>query len=194
MAGFLSSEAERALMGGEEDVQLLFEEPTPSTLTPFVDESSNWFQVHQDDNGLDYWHPIPATLPSTSASTSPEQSTSRLHPTAPATSRSPSPNPSDLRNYGKLNNDNRTWKCAYPGCNSKAIFVRPCDLRKHYNRHQKLYFCRHDDCNDTNGFSSKKDRTRHEARHNPGVKCEWEGCERIFSRVDNMRDHLKRSN
>lgn len=47
------------------------------------------------------------------------------------------------------------------------------------------------------GFSSKKDRARHEAKHNPGIKCEWTGpngedCERLFSRMDNMKDHVRR--
>ncbi|KAF3005132.1 hypothetical protein E8E13_010327 [Curvularia kusanoi] len=42
------------------------------------------------------------------------------------------------------------------------------------------------------GFSSKKDLARHEAKHNPGVLCDWAGCDRVFSRVDNMRDHVKR--
>ena len=110
-------------------------------------------------------------------------------------SRSPSPHASDLYNYGTLNTDHRTWRCAYPGCNSKAIFVRPCDLRKHFHRHNKQFFCRHEGCPQATegGFSSKKDRARHESKHNPGVPCEWEGCERIFSRVDNMRNHMQRS-
>ncbi|KAJ4290996.1 hypothetical protein N0V90_010192 [Kalmusia sp. IMI 367209] len=38
----------------------------------------------------------------------------------------------------------------------------------------------------------KKDLARHEAKHNPGVLCDWDGCDRVFSRVDNMRDHVKR--
>lgn len=194
MSGFLSTEAERALtLGGEEAAQLFFNEQT--TATPFVDESSAWMHAHTSSSGLDYFHPQPVVLPSSSASTSPEQLSGRLAPTSGAASRSSSPNPADLHNYGTLNNDNRTWRCAYPGCNSKAMFVRPCDLRKHFNRHSKSFFCRHEECPQSmgGGFSSKKDRTRHEAKHNPGVKCEWEGCERIFSRVDNMRDHLRRS-
>jgi hypothetical protein len=74
-------------------------------------------------------------------------------------------------------------------------------LRKHFNRHQKYLFCRHEGCPQSvprgpqsarSGFSSKKDRARHEARHNPGVLCEWEGCGRVFSRVDNMKDHVRR--
>lgn len=49
----------------------------------------------------------------------------------------------------------------------------------------------------TGGFSSKKDRARHEAKHNPGIKCEWTGpngeeCGRLFSRMDNMKDHVRR--
>lgn len=112
------------------------------------------------------------------------------------------------------------WRCAYPGCTSQAKFTRGCDLRKHYNRHSKHLFCRVEGCpqseaaaaarainnsNDNNdnqplltgGFSSKKDRARHEAKHNPGIKCEWRGpdgeeCSRVFSRMDNMKDHVRR--
>ncbi|KAK8155654.1 hypothetical protein BC567DRAFT_237213 [Phyllosticta citribraziliensis] len=106
---------------------------------------------------------------------------------------SPSSNSPDLRAYGYLNK-NGTWTCAYPGCTSKAVFTRGCDLRKHHKRHTKSFFCRQEGCPQATGggFSSKKDLARHEAKHNPGVICEWEGCERIFSRVDNMRDHVKR--
>ncbi|KAF2086302.1 hypothetical protein K490DRAFT_66854 [Saccharata proteae CBS 121410] len=109
-------------------------------------------------------------------------------------SRSISPsNSQDLRAYGFLNK-NGTWACGYPGCTSRAVFTRGCDLRKHHKRHTKSFFCRHEGCPQATGggFSSKKDLARHEAKHNPGVVCEWGGCERIFSRVDNMRDHVKR--
>lgn len=109
----------------------------------------------------------------------------------------------------------QTWRCAYPGCTSRALFTRGCDLRKHFNRHSKHLFCRVDGCpqseacaaGDANGrrgsvsgaggFSSKKDRARHEAKHNPGIRCEWRGsegeeCGRVFSRMDNMKDHVRR--
>ncbi|KIV83199.1 hypothetical protein PV11_05249 [Exophiala sideris] len=107
----------------------------------------------------------------------------------------------------------QAWRCAYPGCTSRATFTRGCDLRKHYNRHSKHLFCRIDNCPQsesaaaaraksadqplTGGFSSKKDRARHEAKHNPGIKCEWRGadgeeCSRVFSRMDNMKDHVRR--
>ncbi len=110
----------------------------------------------------------------------------------------------------------QTWRCAYPGCTSRALFTRGCDLRKHFNRHSKHLYCRVDGCPQSEacamvessnngrrssvssgGFSSKKDRARHEAKHNPGVKCEWRGpegeeCGRVFSRMDNMKDHVRR--
>jgi hypothetical protein len=107
----------------------------------------------------------------------------------------------------------QSWRCAYPGCTSRATFTRGCDLRKHYNRHSKHLFCRVDGCPQSEaaaaarsksadqplsgGFSSKKDRARHEAKHNPGIKCEWRGpegeeCGRVFSRMDNMKDHVRR--
>ncbi|KAF2869083.1 hypothetical protein BDV95DRAFT_630246 [Massariosphaeria phaeospora] len=108
-------------------------------------------------------------------------------------SRSLSPGSPDLRAYG-YPNKNGTWSCAYPGCTSRAVFTRGCDLRKHHKRHTKSFFCSHDGCPQSTGggFSSKKDLARHEAKHNPGVLCDWEGCDRVFSRVDNMRDHVKR--
>lgn len=111
------------------------------------------------------------------------------------TSRSSSPNnPADLQNFGYPLADGSSWRCAYSGCTSQAVFTRGCDLRKHFRRHAKSLFCRYEGCPQSteNGFSSKKDRDRHEAKHKPGVPCEWEGCERIFSRVDNMKDHVRR--
>jgi hypothetical protein len=102
-------------------------------------------------------------------------------------SRSLSPSSPDLRSYG-FPNKNGTWSCAYPGCTSRAVFTRGCDLRKHHKRHTKSFFCRHEGCPQSTGggFSSKKDLARHEAKHNPGVLCDWDGCDRVFSRVDNM--------
>lgn len=106
---------------------------------------------------------------------------------SPPHSRSMSPSSPDLRAYG-YPNKNGTWSCAYPGCTSRAVFTRGCDLRKHHKRHTKSFFCRHEGCPQSTGggFSSKKDLARHEAKHNPGVLCDWDGCDRVFSRVDNM--------
>jgi hypothetical protein len=108
-------------------------------------------------------------------------------------SRSPSHSSPNLRSCGIPNKDG-TWSCAFPGCTSRAVFTRVCDLRKHYKRHTKSFFCSHGDCPQSTGggFSTKRDLARHEAKHNPGVRCDWDGCNRVFSRVDNMvnRDSL----
>lgn len=98
-----------------------------------------------------------------------------------------------LLNYGVPTEDG-SWRCTYMGCNSKTTFQRGCDLRKHSKRHVRNFFCRHSSCPKSlsGGFSYKKDRARHEARHNPIITCEWDGCQRVFSRMDNMRDHLRR--
>ncbi|KAJ5115445.1 hypothetical protein NUU61_001204 [Penicillium alfredii] len=111
---------------------------------------------------------------------------SRARPSSPS-------NPADLSRYGIPTGDG-AWRCAHPGCSSQALFRRGCDLRKHFNRHRKHLFCRHENCPQSvqGGFSSKKDRARHEAKHNPGIVCEWDGCGRVFSRVDNMKDHVRR--
>ena len=185
-------------------------------MTPYVDDDSRWAHAHTSPAGLDYFHPEPSHSAAgpdsslgdlmssvsydmgglTSTASYSLAASSRRGSFEPlgTRSRSPSPHPGDLSNYGYLNPDRRTWRCAYPGCASKALFVRPCDLRKHFNRHSKDFHCRHEGCPQATegGFSSKKDRARHEAKHNPGVECEWEGCERIFSRKDNMLDHVKR--
>ncbi|KAF1946413.1 C2H2 type zinc finger domain-containing protein [Clathrospora elynae] len=143
-------------------------------------------------------HAFGATRPSRSHSASssagmnlPSNIPSERSP--PALSRSLSPTSPDLRSYG-IPNNNGTWSCAFPGCTSRAVFTRGCDLRKHHKRHTKSFFCRHSDCPQSTGggFSSKKDLARHEAKHNPGVLCDWDNCDRVFSRVDNMRDHVKR--
>lgn len=126
--------------------------------------------------------------------TPPITTTSSKTPPSPQThQRQPSPTSTDLTKYG-LPMGPDLWRCAHPGCTSQALFRRGCDLRKHFNRHRKHLFCRFEECPQSRGggFSSKKDRARHEAKHNPGVGCEWSGCERIFSRVDNMKDHVRR--
>ncbi|WQF85306.1 Putative Zinc finger C2H2-type [Colletotrichum destructivum] len=93
--------------------------------------------------------------------------------------------------------------CTFPGCSSKVLFVRRCDLAKHYRQHIERFFCRIAGCQMSEassksaensrmsvGFSSKKDRLRHEQKHNPAIPCEH--CDRIFSREDNLRDHVRR--
>lgn len=157
--------------------------PTPASTTSYP--LSTQHHQHQQQ---DYISSSPSTtLPFSPPTTSP------LPKQLPSPSQS-QPQNSDLSNYGIPTPDPGTWRCAYPGCSSSAIFRRGCDLRKHYNRHRKHLFCRYDGCPQSShgGFSSKKDRARHEAKHNPGILCEWDGCGRIFSRVDNMKDHVRR--
>lgn len=94
------------------------------------------------------------------------------------------------------------WRCAFDGCSSRMLFTRQCDLRKHYQRHTQQYYCRKDGCDrshklntpNISSFPSKKDRDRHEAMHDPRIKCAWRGgiCGRTFSRLDNMKDHVRR--
>ncbi|MCJ1480041.1 hypothetical protein MMC06_000195 [Schaereria dolodes] len=176
MSGFLSSEAELALMGEEEEARRLFFESTLQDMEPPFIDGTGYYETESGPSGL----------------SAPVGETDDL--SSSFASRSSSPNPADLHNYGYLNEDGRTWRCAYAGCTSKAVFVRGCDLRKHYRRHSKSFFCRHEGCPQAveGGFSSKKDQARHEAKHNPGIECEWEDCDRIFSRVDNMKDHVRR--
>ncbi|KAL6235669.1 hypothetical protein BDW75DRAFT_240000 [Aspergillus navahoensis] len=132
---------------------------------------------------------------------SPSRTPSRTPSTTSASSTHNNTNSKDLSLYGTPSPTHPgAWRCAYPSCTSPSLFRRGCDLRKHYNRHRKHLFCRHDGCPQSNprvpgtGFSSKKDRDRHEAKHNPGIVCDWagEGCTRVFSRVDNMKDHVRR--
>lgn len=124
-----------------------------------------------------YSHPAASPQPSQSDCSSP----------------APLQQPNDISYYGTPTGAG-TWRCSYPGCSSKTVFHRGCDLRKHYKRHGRHFFCRHPGCpkSTSGGFSSRKDRGRHEAKHNPSINCGWEGCTRIFSRMDNMRDHVRR--
>lgn len=102
-------------------------------------------------------------------------------------SRSTSPNAGEMAKWGTPDAQGG-WICSFPGCTSRSVFRRGCDLRKHYRRHTKSLFCRESGCPQAieGGFSSKKDRARHEAKHDPQIACECSGCDRLFSRVDNM--------
>ncbi|KAL8905877.1 MAG: hypothetical protein Q9207_002354 [Kuettlingeria erythrocarpa] len=207
MSGFFSSEAERALMGEEEEARRLFySDPLnhpPPPGHPAYQGQHTVPVVHSQG-----WPPLYSAGPSnphmyersTSYATEdyPTSSWSSLHPddageSSSQLSRASSPgNPADLQNFGYSLGDGASWKCAYPGCSSQAVFTRGCDLRKHYRRHSKTFFCRVERCTAEGGFSSRKDRDRHEASHRPEIPCEWRGCDKMFSRVDNMRDHVRR--
>jgi hypothetical protein len=175
-----------------------------SSVTGSSDEPLNQFGTSEAPSiPSEQWMPCTTSYPTTctptdclQSSSSPEISTA----TTPPSSNSPqstrttrSSKPTGLTSFGIASSDG-TWRCAYPGCSSQVTFRRGCDLRKHFNRHRKHLFCRHEGCPQAShgGFSSKKDRARHEAKHNPGIPCERAGCFRMFSRVDNMKDHVRR--
>jgi hypothetical protein len=44
--------------------------------------------------------------------------------------------PADIHQIG-YRDDAGNWRCAFAGCQSSRIFVRACDLRKHYRGHER---------------------------------------------------------
>jgi hypothetical protein len=173
-------------------------EPYSGSCTPTWPESYPYQPVFMDYTNFNVVRSSPSLMPSiehtslsrpVSRAPSFRSDTSSSWMSCPRSepSRSSSPNAGEMSKYGAPSEDG-TWRCAYPGCTSKSVFRRGCDLRKHYRRHTKTLFCRHIGCRSASegGFSSEKDRARHEAKHDPKIVCEWDGCSRVFSRVDNM--------
>lgn len=237
MSGFLSPEAEAALMGNDQETRRIFYQNqaqnarmaqcssrspyqqqyttapammtgyarAPQAYAPPAQYVSSWPSTSPNDygrsdyGGSPYGSSSTPIVPSSPYLTGPQYPStpwSALHPDDidQSSDRSVSPNPADLHNFGYLQPDGRGWCCSYPQCTSQALFTRGCDLRKHFRRHYKSFSCRYEDCPQSreNGFSSKKDRDRHESRHAPKIHCTQRDCERVFSRVDNMKDHVRR--
>lgn len=70
------------------------------------------------------------------------------------TDRSKSPNSvTGLEEFGVLQS-NGMWRCAFSGCKSNVSFSRPCDLRKHFRRHEKRWFCRYDGCERSEAYAA----------------------------------------
>jgi hypothetical protein len=91
----------------------------------------------------------------------------------PSLSRSLSPTSPDLRAYG-FPNKNGTWNCSYPGCTSRAVFTRGCDLRKHHKRHTKSFFCRHMVTQIVHSLKVEVSRVRrilHDTKRNTTLEC-----------------------
>ncbi|KAF5505351.1 Trichothecene biosynthesis transcription regulator TRI6 [Colletotrichum siamense] len=94
--------------------------------------------------------------------------------------------PSDLHQMGYLDVAGN-WRCRYAGCCSSRVFLRACDLRKHFRGHAKYFFCTEKRCQQAGvGFATRKDFQRHMGSHKPAVRCLHPDCDRIFSRKDNM--------
>ncbi|KXH40109.1 hypothetical protein CSIM01_09964 [Colletotrichum simmondsii] len=100
--------------------------------------------------------------------------------------------PADLHQMGYLDVAGN-WRCRYSGCCSSRVFLRACDLRKHFRGHAKYFFCTEKRCQQAGvGFATRKDFQRHMGSHKPAVRCMHPDCDRIFSRKDNMREHYKK--
>ncbi|KAH9238463.1 hypothetical protein K456DRAFT_1827636, partial [Colletotrichum gloeosporioides 23] len=85
------------------------------------------------------------------------------------------------------------WRCGHIGCRSSTVFERACDLRKHHSTHTKTFFCTRPECvSSAVGFASQKDYRRHLNSHKPSIPCLDTSCKRVFSRMDNMRNHVLR--
>lgn len=94
--------------------------------------------------------------------------------------------PADLHQMGYLDVAGN-WRCRYSGCCSSRVFLRACDLRKHFRGHAKYFFCTEKRCQQAGvGFATRKDFQRHMGSHKPAVRCMHPDCDRIFSRKDNM--------
>jgi hypothetical protein len=110
-----------------------------------------------------------------------EQSSPLLQPLQPSGLDPQHPNGDETNRSNssrkRLKTDRAPYFCRVPGCERAAQSQAQSDPAK--------------------GFGTAKDRARHEASHDPQVKCSWHTsgkghCSRVFSRVDNMRDHVKR--
>ncbi|KAF6826794.1 hypothetical protein CPLU01_09462 [Colletotrichum plurivorum] len=128
---------------------------------------------------------------------SPSSSSSSGTPSPRSPPKGPEPElegwgPADLHQMGYLDVAGN-WRCRYSGCCSSRVFLRACDLRKHFRGHAKYFFCTEKRCQQAAvGFATRKDFQRHMGSHKPAVRCLHPDCDRIFSRKDNMREHYKK--
>ncbi|RPB01892.1 hypothetical protein L873DRAFT_1674790 [Choiromyces venosus 120613-1] len=114
-------------------------------------------------------------------------------PSTPSTLEPGSPPPSPAPPAPEpVQNPDGTWACPQSGCTHPG-HKRRCDARKHHKSHTKPYRCKERGC--PYRSSNAKDRERHyDTRHATGTHpaCPAEGCGVLKSRVDNMRDHIRR--
>ncbi|KAL0944556.1 C2H2 transcription factor [Colletotrichum truncatum] len=155
------------------------------------------FTIDDDSNfGINY-----TSQPTSSAmSPIPSEKSDIESPSSEATSPRTSLNELDMDNGGPTDLHKMgyvdvagNWRCRYTGCSSSRVFLRACDLRKHFRGHAKYFFCTEKRCQRTGvGFATRKDFQRHMGSHKPTVRCLHPDCDRIFSRKDNMREHYKK--
>lgn len=130
-----------------------------------------------------------ARSPTSSSSSSTTTTTTTTSPRSPPTKdlkETEAWGPVDLHQMGYLDVSGK-WRCRYSGCCSSRVFLRACDLRKHFRGHAKYFFCTETRCQQAGvGFATRKDFQRHMGSHKPAVPCLHPDCDRIFSRKDNM--------
>ncbi|PUU76743.1 hypothetical protein B9Z19DRAFT_989339 [Tuber borchii] len=123
----------------------------------------------------------PTTLSTLSPGGQIPQTPASLEPSSPPP---PAPEP--------VQNPDGTWACPQPGCTHPG-HKRRCDARKHYKSHTKPYACRVKGCEYRSSNAKDRERhydTRHAKTRHPA--CPAPGCGVLKSRVDNMRDHIRR--
>ncbi|KAG0638512.1 hypothetical protein HOY80DRAFT_1010057 [Tuber brumale] len=165
-------------------------ETSPSTLyedlpqwlpgSEFGDDSSEIFFSFDSPLITFASSPVDTPNPSTPGDQIPQTPTS-LEPSSPPP---PAPEP--------VQNPDGTWACPQAGCTHPG-HKRRCDARKHHKSHTKPYACKMRNC----GYrsSNAKDRERHYDTRHASTKhpaCPAPGCGVLKSRVDNMRDHIRR--
>ncbi|KAE8454094.1 hypothetical protein EG329_007872 [Mollisiaceae sp. DMI_Dod_QoI] len=84
-------------------------------------------------------------------------------------------------------------KCTWQGCGDRS-FAKPCELKKHLDRHNKPYICLELSCNAI--FGDKAGLQRHEREKHGNIKfrCPLPSCQRSitgFARKRNLDLHIK---
>ncbi|KAF2815531.1 uncharacterized protein BDZ99DRAFT_516250 [Mytilinidion resinicola] len=87
------------------------------------------------------------------------------------------------------NHDEGLWTDEIP---SESLYAPTRSTKNEIPR----FFCSYEDCPQSKdaggGFATRSQLERHNGVHDPSAKCVWRGCDRVFSQVHSMRDHIKR--
>ncbi|GAB7340388.1 hypothetical protein MBLNU457_6830t2 [Dothideomycetes sp. NU457] len=87
--------------------------------------------------------------------------------------------------------------CTFAGCTAPP-FARPCEFKKHADRHQRPYVCKKPECARLKGFTYQGGLLRHEReihQERPLFYCPEQKCKRHaqgFTRKENMEEHFRR--
>ena len=98
-------------------------------------------------------------------------------------------------------NEDGSWCCAYPGCQTKSVFKNPYLLRRHFDYHEEQFFCSYDSCPRSKagakgGFCRKDNLTVHiwrihqkKEERKPGVEYEDKNCKRSGNKKSRSKSH-----